>query len=763
MIASLRRTPQLALLLVFALVATACRTPAGSPVGSAFRPALRAAPPAPDVVHSTAAEVARAALISDREETERALTRLENLETVLDAVDQPPTGLMPIAIDLRNATLDDRRAYRGATEDLLDRKDLDEGLRKRLELFQDDAPLELANDRIREALIIDFGMAFNAVAEPIGQSIMSQQLAPYRLGRSLVNYAVAVYTREAISLQRRQALAHWKEFIARNPDAPEVEEIAPKVRQAQARWSVHQRNRALRVARRALAAGKVRLALVYSDRALRYLPEDGAASGVRDEAAERLLELRDGQRRSLEAAPGEVVDVESSAQREIALALLSPDGDYAAAARRLAEADPEGPLADEARFIQALALGEAGDEVGMWKELEELAELGPERSNMSRHAAALVNNPNINTWRAFSESRTRGGWERLRWVLMGPFYQGPRDRGLPGPMEWVVEAPSIAESVLGTPMRLINVPWAKSLPSARVTAALARNHLQRNPDDPRGQNVKDWLLGYEKKRGNWIAALALEEAVEDADLSQLAEYREKAAQQYLEAAVHERGVGMRLSMYKRLTMIYPGSRAARVAGDLARTEADEVTAQRIRLSRGFLEENPEVAGPQGLGLRPSLLDDDPLNAELHPYGITLIGSRVVEIAYLAPSGDDKDPPVTAHEQLTPEHLARVVSQVEEISYRNMLLDPLNDVQPDARRDRFFERARLGLAHEEQPRPGSISQYAYKGVRERYGMVRTRESILPFDLVLQGNIHTLSLGAFPRIRMPRETPDAMLYR
>ena len=93
MIVSLRRTPHLALLPVFALVAMACHTPAGSPVGSAFRPALRIAPPPPDVVHQTAAEVARAALITDREETERALTRLQNLETVLAAAKKAVTAV----------------------------------------------------------------------------------------------------------------------------------------------------------------------------------------------------------------------------------------------------------------------------------------------------------------------------------------------------------------------------------------------------------------------------------------------------------------------------------------------------------------------------------------------------------------------------------------------------------------------------------------------------------------------------------------------
>ena len=70
---------------------------------------------------------------------------------------------------------------------------------------------------------------------------------------------------------------------------------------------------------------------------------------------------------------------------------------------------------------------------------------------------------------------------------------------------------------------------------------------------------------------------------------------------------------------------------------------------------------------------------------------------------------------------------------------------------------------MGLADEIDPRPLASSSYLYRGVRERYGMVRSRESILPFDLVIQGSLADLSLGAFPRIRRPRETPDAFLYR
>jgi hypothetical protein len=43
------------------------------------------------------------------------------------------------------------------------------------------------------------------------------------------------------------------------------------------------------------------------------------------------------------------------------------------------------------------------------------------------------------------------------------------------------------------------------------------------------------------------------------------------------------------------------------------------------------------------------------------------------------------------------------------------------------------------------------------------MVRSRESILPVEIVISGSLPDLGLGAFPRVRMPKETPDAVLYK
>ena len=104
-----------------------------------------------------------------------------------------------------------------------------------------------------------------------------------------------------------------------------------------------------------------------------------------------------------------------------------------------------------------------------------------------------------------------------------------------------------------------------------------------------------------------------------------------------------------------------------------------------------------------------------------------------------------------------------IARLEETSFRNSLLDTDDALQPNAQRDALFERARLGLADDVDERPEAEARYAYRGMRERYGMVRSRESLIPVELVVQGPPSDLMLGAFPRLRPPKTTPDAVLYR
>jgi hypothetical protein len=232
----------------------------------------------------------------------------------------------------------------------------------------------------------------------------------------------------------------------------------------------------------------------------------------------------------------------------------------------------------------------------------------------------------------------------------------------------------------------------------------------------------------------------------------------------LSMAMHQETLPGRLGMYRQVATVYPATGAADRAMELSKVEIENASSQHIQITKSFLLENPKVAGPTGFDLDPSLLDDEATNAELHPEGLVLLGGRRVQINYLAPSGDPDDEPVRRVETMEEEHLARAVSQLEETSYENALEDPLDEQGPDALRDTWFERVRLGL-NDGDGNHGlrGASFYRYEGVRDKYGMVRPSDSILPFDIVVSGSLNGLSLGAYPRIRRPRPTPNAFLFK
>jgi len=213
----------------------ACQTPAAAPTDSPVLRGVRFAPIVPDAVDHAAADLLAASLVADREGADRALAVLEAVDAERRDAGSEPTGLAPLATDLRNAAFLGERAYRSAAEALLERDDVPGAARGRLAHAAQDDPLELASARMRDAYLLSSARLFNALVEPVGRSIITTALAPYRLGQSLAAYGLALYREDALPLQRRQALAHWKDFLARYPDAPESPKIAARVAAAEVR------------------------------------------------------------------------------------------------------------------------------------------------------------------------------------------------------------------------------------------------------------------------------------------------------------------------------------------------------------------------------------------------------------------------------------------------------------------------------------------------------------------------------------------------
>jgi len=710
----------------------------------------------PDDTDRLTHSLAVAVLRSDRQRADDCIEEIAAIDAARLEREEPPTGVLPYALDARNATLDDTLAYRRGADALLQRKDLDPTLRARVEQEVADDPLRLADARIHDARMRRFGRAFNALSEALGRSALNTVMLPVRLLRSILGVALAEHQDDELTPPERQALAHWKRFIEEEPDSPEASALLERIESAQVRWFHTQRDRNLRRARKALDRGDAALTVTLAARALRYAPEDREATRLLRKAEElRTIWVRN-RARSLEGG-----GTDSTQQRELAVALLLPEGRVAETATALLEEDPEGALADESAFALATASGEAGQETPMWEELEEIADLGDERSNMARHAAAAFSSAEQNPYRAYRAARRAQTWTMLRWLLFGPLANGARERDLPRVVEWAIEIPALVTVVGGFPNRLIRFPFMRT--TSRVPSVMARRYLERHPQGEHAVSVRDWLEGFEASRGNYFGALKLLEEQPEIDADRLEKLRDKAAEQALEAAGREKRRDVRLSLLKKIAREFRGTEAGRKAGERAREEVETVTPQKIQVTRGFLLENPELASPEGLALLPGLLDDDLGNGELHPEGITFLGGRTLQFAFVSESGNDRDPPRRTQVKVSAERLARVVALLEEISLRILQVDRDARVEYDADRDLFFERARLGVTETPDMRASAESTYAFRGMREKYGLVRSRDSILPVEIVLQGSFDDFTLGAFPRIRLPKPTADVMLYR
>jgi len=741
-----------------ALLLGACATDrAFVPSGSTLEPLATLPARPPDEFDLATRTLAAAVLLGDDEQAASASRRINRLDGERLAADQPPSGLGPYAADARNALQPDLLAFRAAQRELLERDDLSPELERRVEIEVEDDPLKLADQRLRDARSGRLTRGVNALARAVGTSFANPALLIYRVTMSTLGFGLAERKEDPLTTPERQALGHWKAFVERHPGTAEAADLLDEIEEAQRRWLETQRRRNVRRARQALEADKPAVARSHAERALRYAPEDPAAARIRNQVEQQLALEWQNRLRSVQAVPplwGPLGD------RALAVALLSPRGDVLGAAQALAQASAGGPLGDEAALARALAANDVGRERAGWKQLEDVAGENTARSNMARHAAAWLRSPDQNPYRAFRIANRQISRRDWRTLAFGPLANGAPDQDLPGPLDWLAAIPVLPGVVLGLPARLIAFPFES--PDRRVPAVLARRYLERFPDGEEGEELRDWLLGYEQGRGNHVGALLVAESAPVPDVRQITKLREQAARQALEGIEKELRVEVRVPLLQEVASRFPGTAGALEAGAAVREELERVSEQHIRVSKGYLLENPGVAGRAGLALRPELLDGKLDNGELHPDGLTLIGSGMIELAFVAASGRTSDDPVLRRQPVSEERLARLVVQLDQTSEQIARTDRDLRFEPDARRDLYFERARLGAADAIDARPRARSSYEYIGLRERYGVVRGRESILPAEIVLQGSFTDFSLGAFPRFRPPEPTPDRMLY-
>jgi hypothetical protein len=727
-----------------------------------------------------AADLARAALIakrpaglpiSDVNATTPAVEEALDELLLIDPRDKND-NLIPLAIDVRNSTLDNPIAYRAASRILRKRRGLDPRIRSRLDRTIDDDPITLARRRAFDGWHLLWARTFNTVSEPLGSTVITGfVLAPYQLANSFIHYLADFSNIEPLSLTDRQALALRREFLEKYPDTELTETLERKIEKAEVLLEKTLALRHVRAAEAALDKGASALALYHARVANKELTGHPDANRrlrkrverVESRAADAVAQLSRNRVRSLEARPS--ADSLREIERALSVAVLRMPGhgvedDATITEHRRIASDVEHARIE---FILAMMQHETGFDFQARKRLARLAASGRAGGTMKRHALEVLDDNWQNPFGAFERLKRHAVREELAWRLAGEWVRRTRYPNLPTPIAYLVDAPTIALTILLAPLRMLISPWTNSPDFRRAPALAGYRYLIRYPQGAEQGNVVEWLYNYEYDLKRYGRALRLADLIPNFSPEKRAELVEESAEKQIAHVDSLDRRDERASVLKGVAREFPDSKGGHLAGLQARAEREDASPQRIRLTKSFLLENPSVAGRNGIGLNPKLLNGDNADGELHPDGVLLRGGRVLEFLLIAEGADKKAPPEARQRRIGKERLTQIASSLDEAVQLNGLIDVGARHEPNASRDVYLERATLGVTEDVDPRASAESSFVYQSLRERYGLVRGRDSVLPFDLVFRGSLGDFTMGAFPRWRPPRATPDAFLYR
>ncbi len=591
----------------------------------------------PDDVDKRARSAMIAALTGDSETLAEDLKFFAERDAQLKKERGTATGLSDAARDLYNNTIDDRARYLAAQREALSfaampqQKQLIESRLKNDDLNQ-------AEDQLKKAAQNKWGGILNRMLGSVNlANVMTGNYTSAAVD-SAVQQLMAFATND-MPIEERRALALMNEHLRRYPDDPRNPEVRKRIEELEKKKRAVLAQKQVQRAEEALGKKDFDKAEFYYQVAavLDPLSKD-AETGVermkrraQTEAQESKKALQIARRPARAPAPD---------NRDISGLLyaltLRDDAQIRAEADNLEKKYRGLPQAEAARDARSVALEIKGSHEEAKKVLQQVARSS--NSHERARAQALIDNPEYNMLAAFEGAHTKYQLDTVKYVLLGDDFL-KKNLMLAAPL--IISGPAGAPTIAaanGVMMatNLIQVLTANPISNQDVIDKGVQ-YVRAHPDSKDSADVYSVIADAYEHNGNYEKALAYNEMSGRAPEKKIADLKDKAAKTLLQAAGRSTDRGMQEAYLKEILDNYADTEAANDATQrLSRmTKAEN---QGLRMTKKFLMENPELYGPQGLGLKASLFDGDLRNMELADKGVSVLGDNEILLNLQTPWG-----------------------------------------------------------------------------------------------------------------------------
>lgn len=592
----------------------------------------------PDEVDKRARQVLIDGLTNRRDALEDHLRFLKAKDDELANERGAATGLTGQVQQLVNATIEEREAYLAAQKRAAHAAS-SPARKKYLDSIVRNDELTLAQEMMSKSSSNRWGAFFNRLLSSIDLVGMVTGAYVGAAVDTTMSQLFALSSSE-MPVEERKALAHYLEHLRRYPFDPRNPEIWKQVDRLEDKKKRTIVEKQLERGREAMGKGDLDKALFHYEVAAIVDPDSKDVERAVTEIGD-VLRVKEEERRIVASATAEK-PASPEEKRDLtglllALTLRDPE-QIEVQAKRLQEKYRGETVADSAWDSSAVALELKGQHEEAKKVLTEITR-SADHPDERRRAALLLESPEYNLLSSFQDAQSRRRLETVKFVLLG---EDLIKRNLiygTGPL--VVSGPAGAPVLAAANVLMIGSNLFEVLTSNPVSnqAVIDKGvaYIRSHPQSESATDVYRILAEAYEEKGMYNRAIAYHEMSGKASREKITELKDKAGKGLLQAAARAGDRTKERYLLKTILDEYPESSAAQEAtrrlAALVKTEN-----QGLRISKRFLMENPELYGPQGLGLKATLFDGNVNNMELADRGVNHMSESEILLYFQTPWG-----------------------------------------------------------------------------------------------------------------------------